>query len=267
MRHCGICQWHADFERPYAEQRMAEEHPLDAIRLSYQTYVLQTHHFRSSQGPQLRLAPILGFGTALSSPPITGSRSTRLSAHAEARSRKGKLSSLSWSFDAFVAQRLQCRRGDQDVLLAIDDLHSAWLLLCVFAAPRASYLLRILPPYTHRQPRHDHRTASLPGPTMTGLHILPCDSGVSADSSLLPIAAPPNGPPDGAGFSDPLRSWQRLAAHACDERSVQDACVSHVSRVLAVRRWNLHHVADVTIPNAPFRVLLVRVCVCLCRRT
>ena len=51
----------------------------------------------------------------------------------------------------FVARQLQRKRADQDRLLeripTLDDLQAAWLLLQSCAAPRANYLLRILPPH------------------------------------------------------------------------------------------------------------------------
>ena len=53
--------------------------------------------------------------------------------------------------EAFVARQLQRKRADQDRLLeripTLDDLQAAWLLLQSCAAPRANYLLRILPPH------------------------------------------------------------------------------------------------------------------------
>eukprot|EP00439_Symbiodinium_sp_Y106_P004436 s3134_g1.t1 len=51
--------------------------------------------------------------------------------------------------DAFVAHYLQSKRAEHDRLLQRirqDDLQAAWLLLQSCAAPRANYLLRILPP-------------------------------------------------------------------------------------------------------------------------
>ena len=53
--------------------------------------------------------------------------------------------------DAFVAGQLNSKREEQDRLLqripALDSLQAAWLLLLFCAAPRANYLLRILPPH------------------------------------------------------------------------------------------------------------------------
>ena len=53
--------------------------------------------------------------------------------------------------DAFVARQLNLKREEQDRLLqrmpALDSLQAAWLLLLFCAAPRANYLLRILPPH------------------------------------------------------------------------------------------------------------------------
>ena len=52
---------------------------------------------------------------------------------------------------AFVARQLNSKREEQDRLLqripALDSLQAAWLLLLFCAAPRANYLLRILPPH------------------------------------------------------------------------------------------------------------------------
>ena len=52
--------------------------------------------------------------------------------------------------DAFVQHQLRLKREAQDCLLqripAVDDLQAAWLLLRYCAAPRANYLLRVLPP-------------------------------------------------------------------------------------------------------------------------
>ena len=53
--------------------------------------------------------------------------------------------------DAFVTRQLNSKREEQDRLLqripALDSLQAAWLLLLFCAAPRANYLLRILPPH------------------------------------------------------------------------------------------------------------------------
>ena len=53
--------------------------------------------------------------------------------------------------DAFVAHHLQSKRAEHDRLLQriphLDDLQAAWLLLQPCTAPRANYLLRILPPH------------------------------------------------------------------------------------------------------------------------
>ena len=72
--------------------------------------------------------------------------------------------------DAFVQCQLRIKRAAQDRLLEriphVDDLQASWLLLRYCAAPRANYLLRVLPPRAQRGIRRcsRHSCRSVPGP-------------------------------------------------------------------------------------------------------